>query len=255
MMYGGFARAYDCLMADVDYDAWTAHYLEIAAEMGVNIRHAAECGCGTGAVTLRLAARGINMTGLDVSEDMLRIAGENARKRGLQVPFICQDMRALELPRRVDAVFSACDGVNYLTGEGDAAAFFRAAYAALKPGGGIFFDISSAYKIETVLGNNLLGGDGREAAYLWQNSYNEKTRVVQMDLSVFIRQPDERYIRCDETHFQRAYDTDEILDALGSAGFAGARAFGQHGLKAPGRTAERIFFAARKPAKQEGMTI
>lgn len=251
MMYGGFARAYDCLMADVDYDAWTARYLALAAEMGVCVRRAAECACGTGAVTLRLAERGIAMTGLDISEDMLRIAGENARKRGLQVPFIRQDMRALELPRRVDAVFSACDGVNYLTEEGDAAQFFRAAYAALKPGGGIFFDISSAYKIKHTLGNHLLGGDGREAAYLWQNTYNAKTRVVQMDLSVFVRQPDERYVRCDETHFQRAYETDEIFAALGAAGFVGARAFGGKGLNAPEERAERIFFAALKPAVRE----
>ena len=45
MMYEGFAGAYDCLMADVDYDAWARHYLEIAAEMGVKVQRAADCAC------------------------------------------------------------------------------------------------------------------------------------------------------------------------------------------------------------------
>ena len=252
MMYEGFAGAYDCLMADVDYDAWARHYLEIAAEMGVKVQRAADCACGTGAITLRLADAGIDMIGLDLSEEMLRRAGENARARGLRVPLVRQDMRELSLPHRVNAVFAACDGVNYLTEKGDAEKFFRAAFAALKPGGGLFFDVSSRWKLENVLGDRLLGGDGKQAAYLWQNHYDAKTRIVQMDLSVFIRQTDGRYIRCDETHFQRAYETDELLSALRAAGFVRARAFAQKGLEPPEAQDERIFLAAVKPEKTGG---
>lgn len=247
MMYEGFAQAYDFLMSGVDYDAWTQQYLDLAAHVGVTLRHAADCACGTGALTLRLCERGIATVGLDVSEDMLRIAGFNARKRGLQVPFVCQDMRRLSLHRPVDAVFCACDGVNYLTEPEGAQAFFAAAVKALRPGGGLFFDVSSAWKLQHVLGDNLLGGDGKQAAYLWQNHYDEKRRIVQMDLTLFIRQADGRYARTDETHFQRAYETDELLESLKKAGFERAEAFGQKEIKPPCPKAERIFFAAVKP--------
>lgn len=247
MMYGGFAGVYDLLMADVDYDAWTAQYLSIAAETGVDVRRAADCACGTGALTMRLAERGISVTGLDISEDMLRAAGENARKRGLNIPFVRQDMKTLSLHRRVDAVFCACDGVNYLIKPEDCAQFFRAAFDALRAGGGLFFDVSSAWKLRTALGDRLLGGDGEQAAYLWQNHFDEKKRVVQMDLSVFIKQENGLYARCDETHFQRAYETDELLAMLSEAGFAGVRAFAAKGLGAPDARAQRVFFAARKP--------
>ena len=161
-------------------------------------------------------------------------------------------MRELSLPHRVNAVFAACDGVNYLTEKGDAEKFFRAAFAALKPGGGLFFDVSSRWKLENVLGDRLLGGDGKQAAYLWQNHYDAKTRIVQMDLSVFIRQTDGRYVRCDETHFQRAYETDELLSALRAAGFVRARAFAQKGLEPPEAQDDRIFLAAVKPEKTGG---
>ena len=88
MMYEGFAGAYDCLMADVDYDAWARHYLEIAAEMGVKVQRAADCACGTGAITLRLADAGIDMIGLDLSEEMLRRAGDAPSASGSSQPCV-----------------------------------------------------------------------------------------------------------------------------------------------------------------------
>ena len=75
MMYEGFARAYDYLMADVDYDAWAERYLMLAAEFCDDVLTAVDCACGTGALTVRLAEKGIAVTGVDISEEMLRIAG------------------------------------------------------------------------------------------------------------------------------------------------------------------------------------
>ena len=43
MMYEGFARAYDYLMADVDYDAWAERYLMLAAEFCDDVLTAVDC--------------------------------------------------------------------------------------------------------------------------------------------------------------------------------------------------------------------
>ena len=126
-MYGEFAQVYDRLMDDVDYDAWAAHYAHLMGLCARPVRRVAECACGTGSLTVRLARMGYEMTGLDLSQAMLERAAEKARHAGVRVTLARQDMRGLTLGRRVDAVLCTCDGVNYLTGEGDAAAFFRAA--------------------------------------------------------------------------------------------------------------------------------
>ena len=98
---------------------------------------AAECACGTGSLTVRLAQSGMAMTGVDLSAAMLRQAEKKARDYGVEAAFVRQDMKKLTLPRRVGAVLATCDGVNYLTTPEDVRAFFSAAYRNLLPGGAL----------------------------------------------------------------------------------------------------------------------
>lgn len=247
MMYEAFAAVYDALMDDVDYAGWAAYYLALAERSGVLPRRAADCACGTGSLTLALAARGLSMTGLDISLDMLRIAGEKARRHGVSVPFVRKDMRHLLLHRPMDAVFCACDGVNYLTRPEDVQAFFDAAFRALRPGGGLFFDVSTPYKLEHVLGDRCLGCDDEAISYLWQNHYDPRHALLQMDLTFFVRTQDGRYDRFAETHVQRAHTQEALAAQLLRAGFLNPVFYGDRTFQAPGAREERMHVAAVRP--------
>ena len=168
-MYSNFARVYDSLMESVDRKAWLEYIISLFGD--AKIERVADCACGTGALSIPLAKRGYKVTGLDASEEMLRIAAENARAERVNVPFVCQDMRRLALHRPADAVLAVCDGVNYLTLKG-AEGFFANAYAALREGGMLLFDISSRYKLSTILGNNTFAEDESAAAYICKNAYD-----------------------------------------------------------------------------------
>ncbi|MDL2317542.1 class I SAM-dependent methyltransferase [Eubacteriales bacterium OttesenSCG-928-A19] len=248
MMYEEFATVYDVLMADVDYPGWASFYAEIAREKAVIIKQAVDCACGTGSLSLAMAVSGIAVTGIDNAPRMLEIAAEKARARGLRVPFIRQDIRKLRLHRPVDAVFCACDGVNYLTHPQGVQAFFQAAYQALRPGGGLFFDISTEYKLEHRLGGNCLGEDGEAVSYLWQNHYDRGARQLQMDLTFFVRERDGRYARFTETHSQRAHTAEELVEWLSGAGFRDVSIYGDRELAPPHAFAERIHIAALRPS-------
>ena len=54
-------------------------------------------GCGTGTMTELLSARGYDMIGVDISEDMLSMAMEKRDRSGSDILYLCQDMRELEL--------------------------------------------------------------------------------------------------------------------------------------------------------------
>ena len=247
-MYDDFAGVYDALMDDYDYDAWSAHYLDLLALDGeAPPARAAECACGTGSLTVRLARRGISMTGVDSSAAMLRRAEEKARAWGVQIAFVRQDMRRLALTRRTDAVLCTCDGLNYLTGEEDVLSFLRAAYEALLPGGALCFDCSSRHKLEELMGDSFFGEERDGIATLWQNRLNRETHVLQMDVTFFVREEDGRYRRFREQHRQRAHSEREIVAWLKQAGFERIRAFGGMGLDAPRESDARIHYLARKP--------
>ena len=254
-MYGEFAQVYDRLMDDVDYDAWAAHYAHLMGLCARPVKRVAECACGTGSLTVRLARMGYEMTGLDLSQAMLERAAEKARHAGVRVTLARQDMRGLTLGRRVDAVLCTCDGVNYLTGEGDAAAFFRAAYAALRPGGGLFFDVSTAHKLRDVLGDAFFGEERDDVCYLWQSRYDAAARVAEMDVTFFVREADGRYRRFRELHRQRAYETEELEAALRAGGFCGVRIYGGQTLQAPCAQDERIHLAAFRPPETEEESV
>ena len=239
-MYSNFARVYDSLMESVDRKAWLEYIISLFGD--AKIERVADCACGTGALSIPLAKRGYKVTGLDASEEMLRIAAGNARAERVNVPFVCQDMRRLALHRPADAVL----GVNYLTLKG-AESFFANAYAALREGGMLLFDISSRYKLSTILGNNTFAEDESAAAYIWKNAYDEQTKQIQMELTLFEKQADGRYVRFNESQIQRAHSQREMEGALKRAGFERIEAFDAFTFDAPNEKSERIQFRAIKP--------
>ena len=248
-MYEDFASVYDALMDDYDYDAWAQHYLTLMRDGEGNLpARAAECACGTGSLTVRLAARGVHVVGVDLSRSMLRRAEEKARKWGVQAAFVCQDMKKLELPRRVGAVLATCDGVNYLTRPEDVQAFFAAAYASLRPGGRLCFDCSSRHKLEEVMGDAFFGEERDGVATLWQNRLNRDAHVITMDVTFFVREEDGRYRRFREEHRQRAHSEEEILLWLSQAGCENISAYGEMRFDAPRAEDMRIHYVAHKPA-------
>lgn len=249
-MYSAFSQVYDRLMAGVDYAAWAAHYRRLMAEAGVPEKgKCVECACGTGSLTLPLQKTGLQMTGIDLSEDMLALAMEKARREGLRIPFIRQDMANLSVPRRVDCVLATCDGVNYLTEPEKALAFFRAAYAALKPGGALIFDVSTPEKLQSTLGNNTLFSDDEEISFIWRNRCDPGKALVHLRLSLFVRRPDGAYERMEEGQCQRAHSREELTDWLKEAGFTGIRFFGRQRMTPPRAGDDRWHVMAKKAAQ------
>ena len=78
--YTGFAQVYDTFMDNVPYDEWGAYLVSLLKKYGVEDGLVLDMGCGTGAMTRYLDAHGYDMTGIDLSEEMLTIAKENHRR-------------------------------------------------------------------------------------------------------------------------------------------------------------------------------
>ena len=248
-MYTAFARVYDALMDSVDYAAWADHYAALMGACGVPQKgRVIECACGTGNLTLPLRRKGYAITGVDQSEAMLAAAMEKARNAGANIPFVRQDMCALAVPSPVHAVLATCDGVNYLTAPERAQAFFRAAFAALRPGGALIFDVSTPEKLSETLGGHTLFSDDGQIAYIWRNHFDKKTACLRLDLSLFVRRPDGAYDRLEERQIQRAHTRPELKAWLTAAGFTDIRLYGRLRNTPPRKGDDRWHVTALKPA-------
>ncbi|MDO4739763.1 MAG: class I SAM-dependent methyltransferase [Eubacteriales bacterium] len=245
-MYTSLAGLYDRLMDDVDYAAWARYYIALIERYGKRPASVFECACGTGALTAQLARWGFKLTAADLSEEMLEAAALRLRKSGARVPLVRQDMRALEAPRRVDAIIACCDGANYLTDDEGMLAFAQHAFAALRCGGVLAFDVSSLEKLRQ-MGGQVFCDERDDVAAIWRNSFDEASACLTMEVSLFVQEESGLYRRMEEVHVQRGRTAQEIVALLEQAGFEDVRVWGDMTFEPPAEGAQRIHFTAKRP--------
>jgi len=217
-MYTGFASVYDIFMDDIPYKAWAEDMRDILKEHNIIGGIVAELGCGTGNLTQELVGLGYDMIGIDSSYDMLDIAMSKREEKGLDILYLCQDIRSFELYGTCAAIVSRCDTFNYLLEYEDLVNSLKLVNNYLDPKGLFIFDLNSMYKYKQILADNTIAENRENESFIWENYYDEETNLNSYELSVFVREDDDRYIKYEEQHIQRAYSLYEIKDAIKEAG-------------------------------------
>jgi len=94
--------------------------------------------CGTGQLARALAQRGYQVTGIDGSEEMIRLVHINVP----DVEFLVEDARTFRLPAIYHAVMSTYDSLNHIMSLEELSRVFRNVYACLQQGGLFLFDLN-----------------------------------------------------------------------------------------------------------------
>ena len=236
--YGAIAGLYELLM-EVDYDGW-ADYVISKINKYAPGKKGADIGCGSGAFTRRFKRAGFDVSGFDLSEEMLAEAVRLTKQEGLNITYVKQDIRSLRLNGRVDFITALTDCFNYLPPK-DVPRALKKIHAALSKGGVLVFDVSTEYKINRVIADNMFGEDGEDFSYLWFNRPFEGG--VEMDISVFTKNINGSYDKKEEHHVQYAHSSEFLISALEQCGFAVAEVEGHLGEEIT-PAAQRVNFVA-----------
>ena len=218
--YTSFAYVYDTFMDNVPYEEWADYLEDRLKEYGIRDGLVLELGCGTGSMTELLAEKGDDMIGVDNSEDMLEIAMEKRIESGHDILYLLQNMQEFELYGTVRAIVSVCDCVNYVTEKNELQEVFRLVNNYLDPQGIFIFDFNTEYKYREILGNQVIAEDRDECSFIWENYYDPEEQVNQYDLTLFIKEEDDLFRRYEETHFQKAFDPEDVKKRMQTSGVA-----------------------------------
>lgn len=247
MSYERFAYVYDELMKDAPYDKWLIILTAKLEQYSVQGKRLLDLACGTGELTVELAKHGFEVSGVDLSDEMLLIAQEKAENQGVSISFYQQNMAELEGLGLFDCVTIFCDSLNYLQSENDVVCTFKRVYDHLNTNGLFLFDIHSIYKIEKIFADHTFAVNDEEVSYIWNCFPGEEPYSVEHDLSFFVKDDQSGlYDRFDEFHYQRTYSVSQYTEWLKQAGFEVLEVLADIEDKPVQEQTERILFVVRK---------
>ena len=212
--YRHLADWFEYLNDDCDYENWS-QYL-IFQLKNYPVKKGIDIGCGSGYFTRSLIRAGYEMTGVDISPEMLAKAEELSLKEGVRAQFLLGDIAKFSTPQKYDFAIAVNDCINYLPKDKLFSAL-KKVKNLLGKDGVFLFDVSSERKFRQKIANTVSVDDRDMVTYLAFNSVEGD--VATLDVSLFVQGADGKYERKDEKHVQYIYTAEEIEKTLKEVGF------------------------------------
>jgi SAM-dependent methyltransferase len=177
--------------------------------------------CGAGHLARLMLAEGFTVTGLDLSEAMLKFASENNQEfieKG-NAHFIQGDASNFSLPGKFGLVVSTYDAMNHLPSQEALESCFQCV-RKLEPSAFIF-DMNTRKGLAHW--NNISVSEEDDLVLINRGFYDSGQPQAWMRLTGFSKQEDGRYERFDETVFNLAVPLIWVKEALQRSGWQHVR--------------------------------
>jgi len=192
------------------------NFIEQEIEFNKSLR-ILDIGCGTGRHSIELAKRGYNITGIDLSDSLLKRAKEKATSQNLIIDFQKHDARNLPFFNEFDLVIMICEGAFPLmeTDEMNYQILQNAAKALSSKGKLIFTTLNGLFPLFHSVKDFLASTTEKGNATYDKNSFNLMTFRDENITSVEDDFGNKKELHCNE----RYYVPSEITWLLKSLNF------------------------------------
>lgn len=239
MSYDALASCYDSFVG-ADYDDISALISSVLYSFDISGGKILDLACGTGEITQRFCKLGFDMTGLDLSGNMLIKAREKCSAK-----FIKGDMTDFSFKEKFSAVICTLDSINHLESIDKIKKAFDCVYKCLDATGLFIFDMNSVYKHREVLADNSFVYENSDCFLSWRNEYDEELARVKIVLDLFARQ-ENGYKRESESFFEYDYALEDICSLLEEVGLNVIDISGDYDMEEINDDTERYFIVAGK---------
>lgn len=237
--YKNFAEIYDSFVDKAFYEDYYNYIIQTLKKLGIHPETLLELACGTGNLAILFKNAGFNIEGLDISNDMLKIA----KHKGLRV--FNTDMVNFSLAKEYDLILCVFDSLNYIQKKQDLLSCFKQVNRHLKDNGLFIFDMNSYYKITKVMPKfRTAYHRSTDLDIVWQNSLKKDTWISEM--AVFKKLRSNIYQKFCETHIEKAYTLPTVKSLLKKSGLGILSLHSDFKLNTVKNTSKRWFFVCRK---------
>ncbi|MDV0430837.1 class I SAM-dependent methyltransferase [Lactiplantibacillus sp. DA1] len=244
MIYQTFAELYDELFDPAMYQQWLDF---VRRELPSQDGQLLELACGTGRLGVLLAQAGYQVTGLDLSENMLALAQEHADEAAVTLPLLQGDMLDLSEIGTFDAVTCFADSFCYLPDITTVQRAFEQVAQHLTATGEFLFDVITPYQTDEVYPGYMYNYRDETRAFMWTSYAGEQPHSAEHDLTFFIYNDDKQaFDEVSELHQEQTYVLADYQQALQAAGFSQVTVSADFGQQQPDEHTTRWFFKCRK---------
>jgi SAM-dependent methyltransferase len=175
--------------------------------------------CGNGRLSIELASRGFDVTGVDISESFLNEA-RAAGNRRFKTAWECREMRDLPWTARFEGAFCFGNSFGYLDDSGNAD-FLKSIHRVLVPGGRFVLDASSVAENVLPQIQNHTEMEVGDILFIEDNRYDHRSGRLETEYTFIRGKQTEKKFGSHRIYTYREFET-----LLTEAGFGGCEAYG-----------------------------
>ncbi len=244
--YNVFSLFYDDFTRDVKYFQRAKYILSLFDKFDKRPNLMLDLACGTGNFSTEFSKHGIDVIGVDASEDMLSIANEKNQSLDNPVMYICQRAEELELYGTVDGAVCMLDSLNHIIEYDNFVSAISKVAMYLELDRLFIFDLNTPYKHKQVLGNNCFFTVHRDMKCFWKNSLQDDDLTVKITLDFVKGGIFSKKSVYSEEFYERAYTDEEVENALKICGLELLAVYGENTYEPPKAGSERNIYITRR---------
>jgi len=198
--------------------------------------------CGPGRHALEFARRGFQVTGVDRTARYLETARAAARREGLTVEFVQEDMRAFHRPAAFALALNLFSSFGYFAEASEDLQVLRHLHASLTPGGTVLLEMAGKEPLARDFQPRTWYRHAERDEYLLVERTVQEGWTMIENHWIWIRGSEQKVF----TWRIRLYSGAELTGLLAAAGFSAVQLYGSLSGAPYDQTAQRLVTVATK---------